>query len=261
MNQDGDQESSIAPGPEDEGGPVNADWQRVSEYQRRVAEAVRSANLSSLLEVLTEDIVDWATHLKRYMFQLFEGYEGKRLLSPHAGFAPIWLGRPIVGANEAFDLLEFHKSPEHAKAYARRIDELLKARRDFLLFATSFEGTSDSRGYGEFQASVDGLRHDLKYHALSVAEYVDLVRSQIAPGRPPKLGTKTTSRPGRRKLSGKEEKRRHSILRRWEEAREAGISRSQFCQDESIEVKDLENYQNWANKREERASSSDKPDK
>jgi hypothetical protein len=57
---------------------------------------------------------------------------------------------------------------------------------------------------------------------------------------------------GRKKLPAKEEQRRRGILGRWEQASGAGISRKRFCDDERITVKDLENYQRWAQQRDNR---------
>ena len=56
---------------------------------------------------------------------------------------------------------------------------------------------------------------------------------------------------GRKKLPPKEEKRRLGILARWKRA-SGTIPRRAFCDDEGIELKDLENFQRWAQQRENR---------
>lgn len=59
-------------------------------------------------------------------------------------------------------------------------------------------------------------------------------------------------RRGRKKVSEDEEERRRDILKQWEQAREAGVSRKDFCDDSKITTNDLENYQRWAQQRENR---------
>ena len=175
----GQEEGSTSELEEEELELCQADWEHVSSCEERVGEATGNADLPSVLTVLSEDLAYWATNLKRYMFQLFEGYEGESSLPVQAGFLPFGLGRRIVGACEAYDMLEFHRGTDYANAFARRIDSLFEARHEFLALVASFEGTVDTKGYGEFQASVDSARHDLKCRALSLAEHINLLRSQI----------------------------------------------------------------------------------
>ncbi len=58
-------------------------------------------------------------------------------------------------------------------------------------------------------------------------------------------------KPGRKKLPPKEERRRLAILERWERA-SGECSRKDFCADEGIMVKQLENFQRWKQQRENR---------
>ena len=57
---------------------------------------------------------------------------------------------------------------------------------------------------------------------------------------------------GRKRLPPKDEQRRRGVLDRWERASSAGISRKKFCDDEGITMKRLENFQRWAQQRENR---------
>jgi hypothetical protein len=72
---------------------------------------------------------------------------------------------------------------------------------------------------------------------------------------------------GRPKLPPEEERRRLEILAGWEKARDAGVSRKDFCADERITVKQLENFHRWKLQRENRIEGNrpgfppDKPDK
>ena len=160
---------------------MRRDAKHIDRCGEQLAEAVERADLAGVLAVLAEDLIYWATNLKRYMFRVFDCYEGKGILPPQAGFVPYWFGRPIIGAHEACDMLEFHKSIEYAKAYSGRMDKFFQARHDFADFAASYDGPTDAREFYEFQAAVDSHRHDLKYHAVSVAEYINLLRSQLKP--------------------------------------------------------------------------------
>lgn len=60
-------------------------------------------------------------------------------------------------------------------------------------------------------------------------------------------------RPGRKPLPESECNRRYEILRNWKRAGEAGIARKDFCAEQGITVKDLENYQRWADQRNNRS--------
>ncbi len=59
-------------------------------------------------------------------------------------------------------------------------------------------------------------------------------------------------KPGRKKLSGTRVNRRREILDRWKTAREAGLSRKKFCENEGITEEDVEKYQQFFIKRERR---------
>jgi hypothetical protein len=59
-------------------------------------------------------------------------------------------------------------------------------------------------------------------------------------------------RPGKPPITGEEEACRYKILDDWDRAKGAGVMRKEFCEDEGITTKELENIQRWANAREDR---------
>ena len=61
-------------------------------------------------------------------------------------------------------------------------------------------------------------------------------------------------RRGRKELSSTEESRRLRLLERWKRAREAGVSRKDFCRDESITTDYLEQCQEWKRQRDRKPS-------
>lgn len=65
-----------------------------------------------------------------------------------------------------------------------------------------------------------------------------------------RTGTKGR-KPGRNKISGKNEKKRYEILQEWESVK-GNRSRKDFCVDKGITVKQLENFQRWKQQRENR---------
>jgi hypothetical protein len=65
------------------------------------------------------------------------------------------------------------------------------------------------------------------------------------------IARKVAGKRGRKKLPPKEERRRLAILERWERA-SGECSRKDFCADEGITVKQLENFQRWKQQRENR---------
>lgn len=72
-----------------------------------------------------------------------------------------------------------------------------------------------------------------------------------AKAEPPAKADEKGRRKGRKKLPPKEERRRLAILERWERA-SGECSRKDFCADEGITVKQLENFQRWKQQRENR---------
>ena len=58
---------------------------------------------------------------------------------------------------------------------------------------------------------------------------------------------------GRKKLSPREDKRRMKIIERWDQAKEDGVSKDDFCKDENITPRFLQTCLDWLRQRETRA--------
>jgi hypothetical protein len=87
-----------------------------------------------------------------------------------------------------------------------------------------------------------------------IVKMFEAMQAQAKPAAPalPSSAAKPAGKRGRRKLSAKESNRRLEILKRWERASEAGVTREKFCDDEDITPKELQNFQDWQRQRENR---------
>ena len=94
-----------------------------------------------------------------------------------------WIVRGWIGSHEAFDLLEFHKSPEYARSFSDRLNELHRARVNFSKLVTQY--TVEHRGEApEGLFALDEIRKDLKHMALGLAEHLDPIASQFDAAKP-----------------------------------------------------------------------------
>jgi hypothetical protein len=89
----------------------------------------------------------------------------------------------------------------------------------------------------------------------------DLQAEQNEPGETPGGGPMTQHRakrkgqkrmPGRKPLDRTEIENRERILAAWKDAQPAHVNRQRFCEDEGIEIRDLEKYQAWERQRKAR---------
>jgi hypothetical protein len=79
-----------------------------------------------------------------------------------------------------------------------------------------------------------------------------LQAQEDAKAEPPAKTDKKGRRKGRKRLPPKDERKRLETLAAWQRARDAGVSRRDFCDDVGITVKQLENFQRWKQQRENR---------
>jgi len=154
--------------------------------RRRLSEAVGSGDVGATLRVLAEDLRYWAGNLKEHFFhQLL--YSAKdsyfvRMINvpndkPFRLYAT-WIIRDWIGAHEAFDLLEFHKSSEYAQGFSARLDRLHEARVKFAEILTQYTAKfRDDDPEGMF--ALDEIRKDLKHKALWQAEHLDRIARQF----------------------------------------------------------------------------------
>lgn len=155
------------------------DYEKMIACEQKKDEAVRIADTAGIINILREDILYWAASLKRNMFQLFDEYKTGHKNIYQKGFKPLWLSRPFVGSKEAYEMLEFHKGVDYAKRFSERFDKFLKVRGEFVDYAISYNGSIEDSQFYEFQAGVDYKRKELKQIALSLADHLNLLRSQL----------------------------------------------------------------------------------
>ncbi len=160
-----------------------------------LAAAVRAGDVAGTLRIVAGDLCCWARNLKdhllHHMTHLAKTPSFVRMLDvPEDAsfqFMPTWVVRDWVGTREAFDLLEFHKSPEYARSFSARLDRLHRARVEFAHLVVECM----VRHHGE---DLDGLvaldeaRKDLKHMALVHAEHVDRIAAQFDAARSPVPG-------------------------------------------------------------------------
>jgi hypothetical protein len=177
---------AVPAAPVAERGPLGDDARHMLKHAERVSECVDSGDLSAMLGVVRDDLLLWATSLKDQVAWYFHNYgeHGGPVGLYQAGMRPFWFARPILGATEAYEMIEFQKGAEQAQAFKRRFDRLDSSRREFLELLVSYGGPADCPDYYEFQAAVDDARSTLRKTSFSFAEYLRLLQSQTAPGEP-----------------------------------------------------------------------------
>ena len=92
--------------------------------------------------------------------------------------------------------------------------------------------------------------------ALAWADRQKIKASLVKEAGPCEIKAKNIAarRRGRKELSSTEKSKRLRLLERWERAREAGVSRKDFCRDESITTDYLEKCQEWKRQRDRNPS-------
>lgn len=161
---------------------------------QRLAEAVRDGDVGATLRVVAEDLCFWGGNLKQHMLHHVShlakdpSFVRMRNVPEDAPFRVFetWIVRDWIGSHEAFDLLEFHKSPEYAQIYLARLDRLHEARVEFSEALTEY--TVRTRGEEvEGMLALDEMRKDLKHNALWVAEHLDRIATQFDAARSPSI--------------------------------------------------------------------------
>jgi len=182
--------------------------------RERLAVAVRVGDVSATLRVLAEDLCYWAGNLKQHLLHQVShlatdpSFVRMRDLPEDAPFRifETWILRDWIGCREAFDLLEFHKSPEYARSFSARLDRLHEARGEFARLLTEY--TVRTRGEDvEGIFALDEIRKDLKHKALWLAEHLDRIATQFDSARSsrdqtPTSGSEPSSRPSALERSG-----------------------------------------------------------
>ena len=170
---------------EEDGQFMRQDVTRFSAIQKEVYNAVTRGDLPRVLDVLESDLRYWGDTAKEHLLGLFHDYEidGHHMFGP--GILPFWLGRPIAGALEAFEMLEITRGEDCAGVFARRLDPFFDERQRFAELCGSFTGMPEDGEYARFCGNVCDERKELKKLAHTTADYVRLFRCQLASPRDP----------------------------------------------------------------------------
>lgn len=152
----------------------------------RLAAAVRAGDVAQTLRVLAGDICFWAFNLKDHLLHtathLAKDPSFVRMVDVPEGapvqYLPGWLVRDWIGASDAVDLLEFHKSPEYAQSFSARLDRLYEAAMALAGYLNKY--VAQHRGEDvEGLLVLDEMRKDLKHLALRHVEHLDRVAAQF----------------------------------------------------------------------------------
>lgn len=148
--------------------------------------AVRDGDVGGVLRVVAEDLCYWAgnlvQHLLHHVSHLAKDPFFISMIDVPEG-APFhavesWIVRDWIGCRDAFDLLEFHKSPEYARSFSARLDHLQHDRVEFAKHLTEY--TVRTRGEDvEGFVVLDETRKELKHKALWLAEHIDRIATQF----------------------------------------------------------------------------------
>ncbi|MEQ8790066.1 MAG: hypothetical protein RIC55_27465 [Pirellulaceae bacterium] len=168
--------------------------------RRRLAEAVRAGDVSQTLRVVAEDLCFWGGNLKQHMLHQIShlakdpSFVRMRDVPEDAPFRVFetWIVRDWIGSREAFDLLEFHKSPEYAQSFSGRLERLHESRVAFAKVLTEYTvRTCGEDVEGIF--ALDEIRKDLKHQALWLAEHLDRIATQFDASRSSKDQSQTST--------------------------------------------------------------------
>jgi len=162
------------------------------ELSRQLGKALTAGDVAETLRVLAESIAFWAKGLKKHLvdhfyFDVQDPFFCRVYQTPPDAsfqFVPFWLTQPWIGMQEVYDLLEFHKSTEIAKAFSTRMDALIEARDKFIYQVVESTRRFEWRIDFESFVFLDEQRKDLRNRAIAVCEYLALIATQFDAARP-----------------------------------------------------------------------------
>ena len=149
----------------------------------RVAVAVREGRVEKVLRIVSEDLCVWAANLQPHLVYLVnhqakDRYYIRRCQEAAAPDHDSWVLREWIGGQEAYDLLEFHKSVEFALAFAGRLNGLQDERRriseQLVAFVTRHIAADATAVF-----HVEQFRRKLMHKAVKLAEYIDNLALQF----------------------------------------------------------------------------------
>lgn len=136
-----------------------------------LVQCVSDADLPGVLSIVAEDLAYWGGSLRR----LTQAQASRDHELSNTVFVKRWLARTIVGAQQAYEMLEFTKGSECAASFKQRFDSLDEERRTFIdeLLSRAAQNHLDGDGFGE--SSWEGLYHMCD----ELARYVGSLSSQV----------------------------------------------------------------------------------
>ncbi len=162
---------------------IMEDIAHVANCEEKVLAAVAVKDLSGVLQAFAEDLRYWSGGVLKDVYALFmpDGELGMSLLRGTWGAGgPFWLNRPFVGAYEAREMLEWHKSLEYAETFAQRVGRLLDARAKLREFLARHPEAPEESPPGDILGHAEAMAKECRGIAFSLADHVDLLARQTA---------------------------------------------------------------------------------
>jgi len=143
--------------------------------------AVQAGSVVGVLTVLGTDIERWANRLKDKLFDYFHGNlsQNDRLMCYRSPMRSSWLDRPLLGWDEAVEMLEFHKSVDYAKRFAERLYDLDRLRMAFADDVCEFGGKYGAEIDLPHFLVLDEARSDVFGVAAQVVQHILLLSNQL----------------------------------------------------------------------------------
>lgn len=163
------------------------DFDKREELATRLSIALESGHVGNALRVFAEGLAFWANGLKRHLFDhcyhdtknpmlrpMFQSPNGPRFT-----MVPGWIVEQWVGMHEAYDLVEFHKGSEQARALSERLQRLVDAREEFSQQVVDVTCRCRCEFGMEESLALEEAEKDLRRHAYGLCEHLGLLASQF----------------------------------------------------------------------------------
>lgn len=246
---------------------------RVNSFHKLKKEQANN-NVIEILNIFHEQLVSWLHTLSLYIQKAFAALKTGSIrldsITPNN-----WYLCPLfAGKKEISTMLLVNYAAEITDDYKLQLNKFSTAQKEFADCIRKYTGALNGTDFEVFQENVTKKEHQLSDITCDFRDYLKTLISQlklrsqkemiIANSLTPAVRTEVNENKktrGRPKLSESEEKKRKEILAAWGQAKEAKVTRKQFCLDwnkkhnASITVPDIEEFQNWINRRKERKNS------
>lgn len=140
-------------------------------------EAIKHIDVAESLKKLSDNLYKWAVNLKQNVSDSFEDYVETRHVYIDRKMSPNWAHYHFYQKNRIYELLEFHKGVEYARAFMDRIYEFDAEIMVFVEFALSCQSSVEVPQFTEFCTTVEDKRKELERKALSLVDHINLIYS------------------------------------------------------------------------------------